>query len=200
MFSKAIKADAVEKIMKYRTLDDMWFWERWYAETKHWLIRKKYQFSQLRKWIPVIWKQYPWDFHYAIDVFRMKLEELAECLESEHATFVDSEYQASRIRLAIRLMDYVYNDKCLDEVHEEIVKLYGEWHFDFEDYQLDEDDDDTEQYKRLVQKWERDYTKEEIEEIDKHISKLHIQAYERAQKAHRLLWLVIERHIQHWWD
>lgn len=180
MISKALNNNAIEIISKSVDMDDMPFWRRWVDDINYWIERKKYQFKQLKKWIPVIWSQYPWDFHYAIDVFRMKLEEIADCLESEDAMSLGAEYEASRIRLAIKLMDYVYGEKYIEDVHNEIVATYGEW--------------------TVVQKWERDYTEEEIKEIEKHSAKLYAQSYEKSKKAHKLLWKIIERHIQHWWD
>ena len=49
-------------------------------------------------------------------------------------------------------------------------------------------------------KYERTETPERIKEISDMSNKLWSESNLKQEKAHRILWLMVERNIQGWWD
>jgi len=164
---------------------------------KYFFRRKYWQIKNLFKWIPVIWSQYDFDYHYSLDVFRFQLEKQAEFLESDRACTLEAKNNAKRIRLVLRLMEKVYDERYGCEYQKILEEKYGEdvldWHFiPIEDrpglssmkwnYEVDE------KYANI---------REQIE-ADK--DRLFKESQEKQHKAHKLLWALIEHDIRRWWD
>ena len=95
------------------------------GKIKYFFKRKNEQIKRLIKWIPVIWKQYDFDYKYPIEVFKLKLGELADTLESDK-TGVYSPSDAKRVRTAIDLMDKVYSEYYSDQCVDRAYAKYGE--------------------------------------------------------------------------
>lgn len=134
--------------------------------------------------------QFDWDYGYSVDVFKFQLLKMAEHFESENATG-DSLYKAKRIRTIIRLMDKVYNEEYLD-YNEEVERLYGKINIDF--VQIDNE------YYEMITTYERDYSEEEIKKIENHISEMRKFAIMKQERAHKLLWELVEHNIRNLWD
>lgn len=145
---------------------------------------------RLYKWVPLLWNSYDFDYKFAIEVFTLKLEEIAKFLESDKALSVNSKFYASRIRTALRLFEKVYEDEYGTSYLEEIQKLYGKSVTDVKFVKVKEG------YK-LVWEYENWTNAEEISKTIKELSK---KSRQQQEKAHRLLWKFIEHNIRHWWD
>jgi hypothetical protein len=168
---------------------------------KYFFKRKTEQIKRLVKWIPVIWKQYDFDYVYSIEVFKLKLGELADTLESDK-TGTNSTSDSKRVRTAIDLMDKVYNEyyseQCVDRAYakygekgfvrtkkitdKDILKeLGGGYHYDMD----------------LI--WLRSMSDEETKEADAFYIEMIMLGEERQKRAHKLLWEFIEHNIKGWW-
>ena len=162
--------------------------------------------KRLFKWIPVIWNSYyDWDYRSAIDVFQYQLERIADMLESNRSISVESKHNATRIRTAIRLMNKVYDEEYAMEYFNEIERIYGKSKYDFlpvneKGELVDTSEPDKPEFYRMVTIWERDYTDEEIKNIEVHTRELLLKYHHKQKKAHRILWAFIEHNIQNWWD
>lgn len=162
--------------------------------------------KRLIKWIPVIWNSYyDWDYRSAIDVFRYQLERIADMLESDKSISVEAKHNATRICTALRLMDKVYNEEYVMEYLTEVERIYGKSTYEFvpvnkKGEKIDITTTGENIYYRMDTVWERDYTKDEIKQIDTHNNELFLKSLEKQKKAHRILWAFIEHNIQHWWD
>lgn len=153
---------------------------------RYWFQRKREQIKRLVKYVPFIWNMYDFDRIYGIRLFKMYLEDVASYMESDSAKIVSSKDRASRVRTAIKLIDYVYDsEKYLLEYQDVMKSLYGETTLDI---WIDEN------YIRFeYEKWENS---EEIHnrlkvELDKCVAK--------HNKAQKLLWRFIGHNIDYWW-
>jgi 23S rRNA G2069 N7-methylase RlmK/C1962 C5-methylase RlmI len=145
---------------------------------------------RLYKWLPILWYSYDFDYKFAIEVFTLKLEEIAEFLESDKALSVDSKFYASRIRTALELFRKVYEEEYSTAYLEEIQKIYGKSVTDVKFVKVKEG------YKLV---WEYE-SWANSEEVSKKITELYKKSKQQQEKAHRLLWKFLEHNIREWWD
>jgi len=155
--------------------------------------RKIFQIKNLIRWFPIIWKQYNFDYSYAIEVFKFQLAKLATFLESDNACVVDAKEKAKKIRVVLRLMNKVYEEEYMFEYTKEIEDKYGPRKFDIVPIE------GTANYK-LETKYEKYYTEEEKKIIDEEENNILKKYAVKQDKAHKLLWKLIEHNIQSWWD
>lgn len=159
----------------------------------YWFKRKYRQIKRTLSFLPIIWKGFDFDYHYAIDLFKKQLERLANELESDRALTKSAKTNAQKIRTAIRLMDKVYDDAYAIEWMDEIEKLYGKDAFDSE-FEDTGKGDGSYYLKFKYEKWDN---AKEIKQLE---SKLFNESQEKQKRAHKLLWDFIEHNIQRWWD
>ena len=162
----------------------------------YWIKRKISQIKNVIKWLPTIWNQFDFDYNYSIDVFKFQLEKQAEYLESEKAYTMDAKDRAKRIRTTLKLMKKVYDEEYAIEYIDKMEDLYGK---DLMEHELIDTGrgDGTSYYQK---KYERTETPKRIKEIKDMSSKLWSESNLKQEKAHRILWLMVERNIQGWWD
>jgi hypothetical protein len=146
----------------------------------YWIKRKISQIKNVIKWLPTIWNQFDFDYNYSIDVFKFQLEKQAEYLEST----------------TLKLMKKVYDEEYAMEYSDKMEELYGK---DLMKYELINTGrgDGTSYYQK---KYERTETPERIKEIKDVSNKLFTESNLKQEKAHRIVWLMVERNIQGWWD
>lgn len=162
------------------------------------LIRNfRRKLKRLFRYLPVIWGSEDWDYCFTLELFRMKLEDMVEYYEGRVNVFsTNGEYIARRIRRVLRLFDWVYSDGHMSQCDAEFESKYGN------------------EAKKLVQSdfwdggdrgrgWSMKYEYESwdnADEVREFHRQLVIKYGNKHKKAHKLLWSLIERNIQHWWD
>lgn len=161
---------------------------------RYYFKRKYQQFKNLFKWLPIIWNQHDFDYSSSIDVFKFQLLKIANFLESDNASAVDSKDTAKRIRMVLRLMDKIYNEEYATEYIDKMRTMYGVDILDFEFVKHDSG------YSRLRYKYELTKTEEEIKEIEEVQNRLFNESQDKQKRAHILLWKLVEHNIQKWWD
>lgn len=67
------------------------------------------------RWLPIIWKDEQWDYYYIFEVLKHKLVIMSDEI-SRAGNHEMAEYDASRMRLAIRLIEKVQNEDYLMEM------------------------------------------------------------------------------------
>lgn len=159
--------------------------------------RKYRQIKNLIKWIPIIWNQFDFDYRYATDVFKFQLLKMADFMESDKTKCVGAKDRASRIRMIIRLMDKVYDEDYACEYQSKLKELYPkeglfDWQF------VDTEKGDGSSY--LKYGYELTESKKMINEINKAKDSLFKESREKQERAHKLLWKLIEHNIRNWWD
>ena len=171
-------------------LKDIW------RNVTHWPGRKYRQIKNVIDWIPVLWNQFDFDYHYSLDVFKHQLLKQAQFMESSRAACVNSHINAEKIRMVVRLMDKVYNEEYATEYQERLANEFGK---DVLDFHFEKTNNS--EYSTLKFKYETGlkyyYIKDQIKE--KHYQYF-MESQEKQERAHRLLWKLIEFYIRGWWD
>jgi DNA-directed RNA polymerase delta subunit len=161
---------------------------------KRFFIKKIEQIKNLFFWTPIIWNQRDFDYQYATDLFKHKLLKIAKFLDSKKALSKDAKNHASRIRMIVNLMDKVYNEEYALEYQNALKKLYGD---NILDYSFIKTDDGK---SVLKYRYELERSELEIQEINETHRKLFKDSKKKQEKAHKILWLLVEHNIRNWWD
>ena len=163
----------------------------------YWTRRKWRQIKNVIGWIPVVWKQFDFDYHYSLEVFKHQLLKQAKLMESDKAYSVDSNIQAQKIRMVVRLMDKVYNEEYACEYQQKLKDKYGE---DVDEMVFEEIPDKPE-YSSMKLKYDIDEKYVELrDEIKENSKKWVKESQDKQERAHKLLWKLIEFYIRRWWD
>jgi hypothetical protein len=158
-------------------------------------------FSRIKRvidFLPIIWKGYDWDYHYAVKLFQHQLKRMANFLESDKAMTLESKVTASRIRTAIELMSKVYDEEYGTEYINDIEFLYGKTKNEF--VELEEKDEKGDSYYKMVRSNELAVDEKHQKEIDEVRHQMFLRSRDKQKRAHKLLWDFIEHNIQKWWD
>lgn len=161
----------------------------------YFFYRKYKQIRNVIRWIPVVWNNFDFDYSYALKAFKFQLGNIADHMESDKAVTMSATQSAQRIRTIIRLMDKVYDEEYVSEYLDEIERLYGKEEIKFVKTEIE-----GEEYYEMTTVFEKEYTDEEIEAIEEHRLKLMIESKFKQEKAHRLLWKLMEHNIRGFWD
>lgn len=172
-------------------LKDIW------RDITYWPRRKYRQIKNVIGWIPVVWKQFDFDYRYSIEVFKHQLLKQAKYMESDRALGYGSKIDAQKIRMVVRLMDKVYNEEYACEYQQKLKDTYGEgvdeWIF--------EEIPDRPGFKSIKSRYEVDEKWESLrDEIKSNKDKWFKESHEKQERAHKLLWKLIEFYIRGWWD
>lgn len=164
----------------------------------YWFKRKWSQVKRVWDFLPLIWKGYDWDYHYAVELFQHQLKRMADHIGSDKAWALEHKQTASRIRTAVELMQKVYDDEYGIEYYNIIEQKYGKSNFEF--VETGDFDEKGDPYYTMEIVYENNYTKEEIELINEERRVLQLECRAKQKRAHKLLWKFIEHNIQKWWD
>ena len=172
-------------------LKDIW------RNINYWPRRKWRQIKNVINWIPVVWKQFDFDYRYSLDVFKHQLLKQAKFMESDKVYGVNSHIDAQKIRMVVRLMDKVYDEDYACEYQQKLKDTYGEgvdeWIF--------EEIPDKPNYKSLKSIYEVDEKYESLrDEIKENSKKWFKESHEKQERAHKLLYTLLEFYIRRWWD
>ena len=163
----------------------------------YWPRRKWRQIKNVISWIPVVWKQFDFDYRYSLEVFKHQLLKQAKFMESDKAYSVNSHIEAQKIRMVVRLMDKVYDEEYACEYQQRLKDKYGD---DVIDWVLSEISDRSD-YSTMEWKFEVDEKYEsQREEIRENHDKWFQESQDKQERAHKLLWKLIEFYIRNWWD
>jgi len=156
-----------------------WYWKlyRWWKwEAKHFHRDIAQGFRNLWKWFPIVWRDRDWDNHFIFEALKFKLKNTADYFE-EKQRFVGWEDEVKYIRICEKLITRIQNDY----------------------YQMEYLDE------KYINQYPR--TKEKVLSSDKYKTYLHTNngialaiGIERHLKARKLLFKIMERRIEAWWD
>jgi len=165
---------------------------------KYWFRRKWSQIRRVIDFLPLIWKGYDWDYHYAIELFQHQLKRMADHIGSDKAWALENKQTASRIRTAVELMQKVYDEEYGMGYYDIIEEKYGKSHMDF--VELKEKDEKGQPYYSLEITNELARDEEHQKEIDEERRLLVLEYRDKQKRAHKILWDFIEHNIEKWWD
>jgi len=150
-------------------------------------------FNRIRRFIafaPIIWKGADWDYRYAIDLFQFQLSRIADYIET-HDRHTLCEHDVKRIRLVCRLMTKVYDEEYAMKYMDIMKERYGD------DILKINFEDSVNGLSRMTMEYEK---RENAEEIKRTFHELRDRSDAQQERAHRLLWQLIEKDIRRWWD
>lgn len=188
MSTRTQKPNLIQKMLQ-------WFE---YNKLSLFIYKTHYRIKRLIRYVPVIWNSGDFDYRYATELFRMKLEDLATFMESDKAWSATAKQDARRIRTAIQLLENVYSEKYATEYFDIMEQTYGEncmdFHFNDETKKLPNGIVTRKGLCYEYENWDN------ADEIRIHLNELQEQCWERQEKANKLLWRFIEHNIERWWD
>jgi len=161
----------------------------------YFFYRKYKQVKNVIRWIPVIWNNFDFDYRYALEAFKFQLNNIADHMGSDKAMTMSAGDRAQKIRTITKLMDKVYDEDYALDFFDEIERLYGPREMNWEDIEYKED---YSSYQGFI--YEREYTQEQLKEISEHESRLIEEGRIKQEKAHKLLWKLMEHNIRGFWD
>lgn len=186
--------------------DSAWDRKTWRRYSPVWFLEFIRGIQNLIHWLPVIWKDRHWDDHYIFEVLKHKIKlQRKYIVDSNRHTRVNIDNRDMTIVLNLieRVQDEYYALEYLDYVKSKFrFEPTGLLHNGEETYSM-EQDVIFENYDAYLKKYRtsvRAVMKSNMETtIDK--SKLCFQvAQYNQQKAHNLLFRILNERLTWWWD
>jgi len=153
----------------------------------------------LYRWFPIIWNDQDWDDHYIFEILKFKLKNQAEYI-GYHDRHMSAKRDAEIMMLCVRLMDKVqheyYGREYQDYYKSDMRFIPSESHpgsYEMEVEILEENFDDYFKKYPLIYRMVPDLNAPK-EEIAFHIAKIN------EERAHKLLFKLLEQNIRRWWD
>lgn len=158
----------------------------------------------LIRWLPIIFKDRDWDHSFMYQIMKYKLETMAKYLK-KYSYHVDSNRDVERINTCIRLIQKIQDDFYEMEYHD-----YYEQNIKSEN--IDKTHPNIYELKTTViknnlktyfEKYPNDYRRIDTSNRklnDSDISKAFVMATNRHERANKILFTILERHLQGWWS
>lgn len=194
------------KNRKITILDSIFLW--WNHQGKYYHKFLIQGVKNIIYWFPIIWKDRNWDHRYIYDILQHKLKAQAKYIGSKDR-HTRAKYDAQRMNLCVNLIQKLQDDfyemeytnyakdkhwfePCNDGTGNSTWKTENIWEeYDqyFRKYPLI--------YKRVMNG--EGYFPIKEKENDKHLIAMSI-AHINFDRAHKLLFKIMERDINGWWD
>jgi hypothetical protein len=153
----------------------------------------------LYRWFPIIWKDQDWDDHYIFEILKFKLKNQAEYI-GYHDRHMSAKRDAEIMMLCVRLIEKVqdewYGCEYFNYHKSDMRFIPSESHpgsYEMEMEILEENFDDYFKKYPLIYRMVPDL-KAPKDEIAFHIAKIN------EERAHKLLFKILEQNIRRWWD
>lgn len=172
--------------------------------------------KNLWKWFPVIWRDRDWDTSFIYEIIKVKLNNQADYIGGKNR-HTRAKRDAELMKLCSRLIQ-----RCQDDHYDMEYMDYHESNYNFLD--ITDEDDIPEKYRKgkkldielvsenfddYFKKYPRQYKRvisgevsrfsRPIEEKDKQVIAMEI-AHENQDRCRKLLFKIMERRIEGWWD
>jgi hypothetical protein len=153
----------------------------------------------LYRWFPIIWNDQDWDDHYIFEILKFKLKNQAEYI-GYHDRHMSAKRDTEIMMLCVRLMDKVqhewYGREYQDYYKSDMRFIPSESHpgsYEMEVEILEENFDDYFKKYPLIYRMVPNLQAPK-EEIAYRIAKIN------EERAHKLLFKLLEQNIRRWWD
>ena len=151
----------------------------------------------LYRWLPVIWKDQDWDDFYIFEILKFKLKNQAEYI-GYHDRHVSAKRDAEIMMLCVRLIEKVQSEFYGCEYHDyhksNIKFIDSESHPGMYEMDIEYISENFDEY---FKKYPRIYNQVKTE--DRHKTAFNI-AKINEERAHKLLFKILEQNIRRWWD
>lgn len=156
----------------------------------------------LIRWFPVIWKDEDWDHYFIFEILKFKLKNQAEYIgnKDRHVSAKrDAEIMMTCVRLIDKIQNSFYDVENADYFNQEVKFVESKsfpGYFEMEDGEilLDKLEDYFAKYPLIYNKIKSDNVNLSNDRIARKI------AQENHIRAVNLLFKILSRNIQKWWD
>ena len=153
----------------------------------------------LIRWAPIIWRDQDWDDHYIWEVLKFKLKNQAKYIGTKDR-YVSAKRDAEIMMLCTRLIDKIqdewYGREYLDYQKSEMKFTPSESHpgsYEMEFEELSEHYDDYFKKYPLIYRM--------VPDLNASKDRIAFQmARINEERAHKLLFTILEQNIRKWWD
>lgn len=159
----------------------------------------------LYRWFPIIWKDQDWDDHFIFEILKFKLKNQAEYI-GKKGIHVSAERDAEIMMLCVRLIDKVqseyYGTEYFNYHETEIKFIDSESHpgsYEMDIIEISEHFDDYFKKYPRIYKQIMNAEKTIFKKEDKCGIAINI-AHINEERAHKLLFKILEQNIRRWWD
>lgn len=169
---------------------------------KNWFGDLKQGFLNLKRWFPIIWKDRDWDDYYIWVILEKKLRNQAKYI-AEKGRHLDASIDSQRIMTCVRLIEKV-RDEYYHTERSDYYKNKYYWN-DIPDRPGSKQlgiQEVWENYDAYFKKYPRVY-KQIVNDLGKDQKKSTIamrMSWENHHRARKVLFKLLERHIESWWD
>lgn len=153
----------------------------------------------LYRWLPIIWKDQDWDDFYIFEILKFKLKNQAEYIgyhDRHMSAKRDAEIMMLCVRLIEKVQDEYYGKEYLSYCESEMKFIPSETHpgsYEMEFVELSEHYDDYFKKYPLIYRMVPDLNAPK-DRIAFEIAKIN------EERAHKLLFKILEQNIRRWWD
>ena len=183
-----------------------WLWKNigWYIQ---WICNRLYN---LYRWFPIIWKDRDYDDWYIFTILQTKLKHQAEYIGTRDI-HTRAQYDAQRMRTCVRLIEKVKEESYGDEYMEYHTLNFGSTPVAGTDlYELDLTYT-SENFNEYFLAYPLDYKRvlngagwldiNDCKDDSDRKSKIAMNmSHIRGQRAKKILFHLLDRHIEGWWD
>jgi len=169
----------------------------------------KHSIKNILRWLPVIWQDRDYDSFFIYEILKIKLKNQSEHIRS-HNNHTSAEYDARKMELCVNLIDKLQNSFYSVEYFKfseiEHVFVPFEGNADLYELKINEISEAYDNYLALHKSAARKVLadpKLQIFKLDDSESKRTLVmnvAHYNEDRARKLLFKIIERHIEGWWD
>ena len=143
-------------------------------------------------WFPVIWKDRWWDHWFFYVLLHKKLSLMEENIR-KYGIHVNAEQDADKIKICVNILKRLIDDKYHEIAHSNHKKKWGESKMNF----IDTDDPELSELKITYDSVKTDKDKEQQRKDFR-------RACEKEQELREqdldMLFTLLRKHIQTWWD
>ena len=165
--------------------------------------------GNLIKWFPVIWKDRDWDDHYIFEVLKFKVKNQAKYIGTRNL-YIGADRDSEIMNLCVRLMDKVqhefYSSEYMDYHESEYNWLDVEDRPDSKQLEIEQISENYDEYfakHKLAVKRVINTPKYQIFKLtdDDYKNRLAMNvSYYNHNRARKILFELISRNIEKWWD
>jgi hypothetical protein len=163
------------------------------------------RFYNLYRWLPIIWKDQDWDTDFIWEIWKFKLKNQADYI-GKKGHHVNNERDAERMMTCVKLMEKIQSGYYSNEPH-----TYHRIRWNWEEYEKSTDEFFELKSETLSEHFD-DYFKKYVR-IYRLVKKGDWYGFEQStegaayaighinhDRAVKLLFKLLENHIQEWWD
>lgn len=182
----------------------------WLWHNIGWKIRDVYRsIKNVIRWLPVIWKDRDWDQHYIWEILKTKLKNQAKYIGNRDfhtRAKYDSERMMWCVRLINKIQEETYSSEYMDYHKSKYNWLDIEDKPDCKELKIEEISNNFNdyflkhplEYKRVINNpREQIWTLKDVNDSIRIAMNI---SHNREKRAKKILFTLLERHIDFWWE